>query len=204
MCHKAEKTAWEATLHAEQTPGDDDTPWTHVTGYDPATGEGVEDGVSCEMCHGRGSVHTKVAADDRNATIVNGVKLATPALQVSICAQCHAKYEEDAPVPYTPGEDLLAKITLIEVVPGEPMQQVNDLVGGKHFENGTVCVTCHTAHTEDSVGHQLRKPVVELCGECHADHVDLVHTKGAAKEGDTCITCHMPDGSHAFAKPVAE
>jgi mono/diheme cytochrome c family protein len=41
--------------------------------------------------------------------------------------------------------------------------------------------------------------------QCHHEEADLAtHTKGKAKEGDTCVTCHMPDGAHTFAKPPAE
>jgi len=206
MCHKAQATAWAPTRHAKTTPPADGTePWKHVTGYDAASGTGKEPGVACEACHGRGSAHVKASAETRKTVIVNAGTLETPVQQVSICAQCHARYtpvEGEPPVAFTPGEDLLAKVTLLPPEPGQTMQQVNELVHSKHFEQGVVCLTCHSAHPEAETEHQLRKPVMELCGGCHADKVDLTHTKGQAKAGDTCQTCHMPDGSHAFVKPT--
>jgi predicted CXXCH cytochrome family protein len=207
MCHKDQLAAWSQTKHAKvEAPADTKTPWIYWTGWERAAGTGSEPGVACEACHGRGKAHVTAKIEDKKLTIINGVKLESPALEVSICAQCHAQYkpkEGEAPVAFTPGEDLLAKVDLLPVVEGGTMQQANELVASKHYEKGTVCETCHSAHTDAGQPHQLRKPVVELCGGCHKDETDLAtHTKGKAKPDDTCVTCHMPGGSHAFQKPA--
>jgi len=209
-CHKDQLKLWGATLHAKQEPpAGTAEPWIYVTGWDPATKQPAEAGVACEACHGRGKAHVTAEKDERKLKIIKGGALGSPALDVSICAQCHARYtskEGDPPVAFTPGDDLLAKINLLPVQDGQKMQQVNELVGSRHFEKGTVCMTCHSAHTDAGVEHQLRKPVVELCGGCHADQANdlAAHTKGQAKADDTCVMCHMPNGSHAFQKPASQ
>jgi len=209
MCHKEQLALWSQTLHAKQQPAaDTKEPWIYTTGWDPATEQPSETGVACEACHGRGKAHVAAKEDDRKLKIIKGDTLGSPALEVSICAQCHARYkpnEGDPPVAFTPGDDLLAKINLLPVQDGQKMQQVNELVGSKHFEKGTVCESCHSGHPASGAPHQLRKAVPDLCLDCHKDKSDVAgHTKGKAKADDTCVTCHMPNGSHAFRKPASQ
>ncbi len=208
MCHKEQLKNWSTTLHAKQAPTPDATePWKFTTGWDPAAKQASENGVACEDCHGRGKAHVSASQDERKVRIINGGKLDDPALKVSICAQCHSRYkpnEGQAPVAFTPGENLLAKVTLLPPEEGQKMEQVNELVGSKHFPKGTVCETCHSAHTDSGQPHQLLKPIIELCTGCHKDKADIAaHTKGKAKPDDTCATCHMPNGSHLFKKPAS-
>jgi len=209
MCHKDEKTAFAETPHAKhEAPADATEPWKHATGWDKATGEAKEPGIQCEACHGRGSVHVKASQDERKLKIINPMNLDDPDKITSICAQCHSYYtpkEGDPPAAFTPGENLFEKIDLLPVEAGKAMQQVNEFVTSKHYtEKHMTCIQCHTSHTEGITDHNLRQSVPELCVQCHHEEADLTHTKGAAKEGDTCVTCHMPDGVHTFAKPAAQ
>jgi predicted CXXCH cytochrome family protein len=212
MCHKTEKTVYSETTHGKyEMPEGVEEPWRHSTGWDKATGTPSEPGVGCEACHGRGSAHMSAATKDdvdETALIIDPLKLETNDQRLSICAQCHARYtvaEGEPPVDFTPGENLLEKVTLLPPEPGQPQQQVNEFVSSKHYNaNDMSCVQCHTAHTEGIQEHQLRKPINDLCTPCHEDQSDMAaHTDGKAKEGDTCATCHMPDASHAFEKPPA-
>ncbi|MBM3472025.1 MAG: hypothetical protein FJX75_01970 [Armatimonadetes bacterium] len=210
MCHKDEKTAFAETPHAKYVPPADALePWKHSTGWDKATGEAKEPGVQCEACHGRGKTHAGAKTEDKKTLIINPLNLDAPGKITSICAQCHAYYkpkEGDAPVAFTPGENIFEKIDLLPVEEGKAMQQVNELVGSLHHtKQHMTCIQCHTSHTEGMIPGNLRKAVPDLCVQCHADEADIAkHTEAhttKAKEGDTCDTCHMPDDVHTFAKP---
>ncbi len=213
MCHKDEKPIYDETTHGKyEMPEGVEEPWRHSTGWDRETGEPAEPGVGCEACHGRGSAHMSAATKDdvdQTALIVNSLKLETNDQRVSICAQCHARYtvaEGEPPVDFTPGENLLEKVTLLPPEEGQKQQQVNELVNSKHYtEKDMGCIQCHTSHSEGVQEGQLRKPINDLCAPCHHDQSDMAaHTDGKAQEGDTCATCHMPGGSHGFQKPPAD
>ncbi|HJN17896.1 MAG TPA: cytochrome c3 family protein [Armatimonadota bacterium] len=207
MCHKDEMTAYEETAHfTHEPPADTDEPWKHNTGWDADAGEAAEEGIRCETCHGRGSAHSKAKTEEKYPLVINSLNIENNASRVSICAQCHARYtakEGDLPVDYTPGENLLEKIDLLPVEEGATHQQVNELVTSTHFEKNVGCVQCHTSHSGGGENN-LREPAEEICKPCHADQLDMAHTKGMAKEGDTCVGCHMPNGAHTFAKPAGE
>jgi len=205
MCHKDQTAAFSETPHAKhEAPAETTEPWKHGTGWDKAAGKAAEVGIRCEACHGRGSAHVKASQDERTLRIINPLSLDEPDKITSICAQCHSYYtpkEGDAPVAFTPGENLFEKIDLLPVEAGKSMQQVNEFVTGKHYTvKHMTCIQCHTSHTEGITDTNLRMTAPDLCVQCHHEQADLTHTKGTAKEGDTCLTCHMPDGVHTFAK----
>jgi len=77
----------------------------HTTGYDPQTKKWVDDGVSCEACHGPGAKHADKPAKDN---IINP-KTLTAQQQIETCGQCHVRGKnpngrEDA-LGYLPGKD---------------------------------------------------------------------------------------------------
>jgi len=210
MCHKDEKTAFAETKHPKAEPlAGTDTPWKYATGWDRATGQAQEPGVQCEACHGRGKTHVGAKTEDKKTLIINPLNLDEPDKITSICAQCHSYYtpkEGTAPAAFTPGENLFEKIDLLPVEEGKAMQQVNEFVTSKHYtEKHMTCIQCHTSHSEGIQEHNLRKTVPDLCVQCHHEEADIAkHTEGhtmKAKEGDTCVTCHMPNGVHTLAKP---
>jgi predicted CXXCH cytochrome family protein len=213
MCHKEERAIYEDTTHGKyEMPEGAEEPWRCSTGWSRETGEPAEPGVGCEACHGRGSAHVSAATKedvDETTLTINSLKLETNDQRVSICAQCHARYtvaEGEPPVDFTPGENLLAKVTLLSPEEGAERQEVNEFVTSRHYkEKGMGCIQCHTSHSEGVQEHQLRKPINDLCAPCHHEESDLAaHTDGTAKEGDTCATCHMPGGRHLFVKSLAD
>jgi cytochrome c553 len=138
-----------------------------------------------------------------------------------MCGQCHSVGKDPTekyafPVNYRPGDDL-AKF----FIDGKPTtagrnQQYSDYITSKHYKSNVKCVTCHNPHNEllnpdetnkdpNKIGKypdQLRKPINELCLECHAEKVKdmATHAPGAPADA-TCATCHMPKGRHTFAEP---
>lgn len=219
MCHKAEFTNWSATKHAtnaaacpwEANKDKPETPAPEVaarytTGYDPAAKTWSEKGTACEACHGPGSVHMKAAKDARKTAISGPTVLATPAQKASVCGQCHGQFsigDKRFAAGYKPGMDLTAMdgFKLDEVKPGTKMAELNELVKSKHYAHGVVCSSCHVAHPEKATEHELKAPVTELCSSCHKEKTMAAHAP-TAKDGDTCATCHMPDGQHTFTPPA--
>lgn len=173
----------------------------HTTGYDVASGQWSDPGVTCEACHGPGANHMK--SSDKAAAIVRPQGL-PPERQAMICGRCHAQGKNADGLPFAadhvPGEDLAQHFSLeAEAEPGARGSQYNDIVGGKHLKNGITCITCHDPHGASAVKtHQLRKPADELCTECHAA-TSLTGPQHVVPKD--CMRCHMPQGSHRFESP---
>lgn len=175
----------------------------HTTGFDPATKKFVQEGVTCEACHGPGGEHiAKMGSKDH---IVNLAKL-DASKQGMVCGQCHSAGKDPTgkfvhPVGFRPGDDLTKKF--VDAKPTAPgsNQQYSEHLQSKHAAVGTHCTTCHDPHNVVNLKAQVKKPVNELCMSCHADTVkDMkTHAPQAAAEA-TCATCHMHDGVHTFKK----
>ena len=168
----------------------------HATGYNVNTVKWNEPGVTCEACHGPGSLHT--ATGDKTK-ILNPKKLPYDR-QAMVCGQCHSHGTDKSgghpfPIEFRPGDDL-NKVYIIEK--RDKGAKYSELISSKHIENEIVCTVCHAPHgSVQGIQHQLRKPVNELCMECHTDKTLSEHAPNSP-EGTTCATCHMPGGSHQF------
>lgn len=185
---------WEQTKHAT---AEGEGPRYHFNG---------EDHVTCQACHGPGMEHVK----SRKADAIHlPSEIEGHLEQLSVCARCHAQYEEDFLEEYTYGEDIMGKITLKPATGESKLEQVNEMIDSKHYSNPTAptCVKCHTGHNDldETLPSQIRKPILELCTECHTAEADLSHSKyETIPEGATCATCHMPEGKHLFAVPAPQ
>jgi predicted CXXCH cytochrome family protein len=215
--------AWAATLHAKQKAAPDDPPevkYRYTTGFDPATGQSVEQGVACEDCHGPGSKHgTAENLTDREkakATTVRPQQL-SPEQQMSLCGACHSVGEmptgEKYPQGFTPGKTLQDLGWKLAADPGTTrLRQYNDMMssGTRHIENGVTCVKCHTTHGDIKAPPQLLEPINALCTQegCHPPgYEDLKHAEAAGQTVTpdmTCGDCHMPDKHHIFVPPEHE
>lgn len=180
----------------------------HVTNYNPVAKTWTEMGVGCEACHGPGSVHSdsQEAKDITNLKLLKGDKLDM------VCGRCHAQGTDMSgkyaySVSFRPGDDLNQHFKLKSSDQSAVNAQYNQFITSKHAVGNVIkCTTCHDTHGDKvKADHQLRTPVNQLCQGCHT--VDLGDTKAVAsikehaptaKEGDTCATCHMKDGSHTF------
>jgi len=195
---------WEANKDKPEKPAPE-VAARYTTGYNDADNTWAEPGIACEACHGPGSAHMKAKTEERKEKIILPTKLTTPTQQASVCGQCHGQYsigDKRFAAGFKPGMDLFAMegFKLDEVKAGQKMQQLNELAGSEHFAHGVTCVKCHDAHPEKAIGRQLKAPVVELCTSCHENKTMAAHAP-TAKEGDTCATCHMPEGRHTFTAP---
>lgn len=193
----------------------DKRPWMlkcggcHATGVDLEKKSFVEPGVGCEACHGPGSHHAALPADEtyqKRATIVNPSKL-TGGVMTQICGSCHNRGKSTQvkgagwPVGYKPGKALEKYYKSIAT--GDKHLYSNDYSKGhhqqyldwkrsKHADSGIDCVTCHTVH---ELGNPLfsSKTRVQgdaLCTSCHVQTAKTgahqVHSFG------NCANCHMP------------
>lgn len=163
------------------------------------------DGITCERCHGPGSVHV----DERQAvpepdgpiddTIVNPRHLPFDR-RMDVCEQCHLNgtvsllREDRTAYGYLPGQPLASQIAVYF----EPSAGADDIAVISHVErleasacfagaNGDLeCTTCHDPHAP-TPGPEVFGAV---CLSCHAgaslpDYPEHVDPAG-------CTSCHMP------------
>lgn len=161
----------------------------------------LENGVSCERCHGSGSDHIA-----RGAKMLNPAKLA-PSARDSICAECHLSGEvrvfrpgkEDSAL--TPGGILADDLTVF-VRAGSPSQvrvtsHVENLAQSackRGSGDKMWCGTCHDPHTTPQPGEKAAY-FRGKCLSCHQTQDCRAAAEVRLTNGDNCIACHMPRGA---------
>ena len=191
----------------------------HSVDYNIQTKQVAEWNVGCERCHGPGSAHVDRAT---RGNILNPGRMDFVSAS-DTCIQCHSqgrpltnpiegKYY-DWPVGYRVGLNLkdywrledhkLGELTFTHFPDGtahKNRMQGNDFVQSVMYRRGITCADCHDVHGTKNYA-QLRKPVNEICLDCHgagsrngpreatlAEHTH--HKDGSA--GSACVACHMP------------
>ncbi|QEG33996.1 HEAT repeat domain-containing protein [Bythopirellula goksoeyrii] len=159
--------------------------------------------VSCETCHGPGSMHVEMAEShslfwDRHRGFgLEDLKGATATQQVETCAPCHSR-RSPLHVNLHDGETFLDHYNPSLIEPGlyYPDGQILDEVyvygsflQSKMYSKGVRCTDCHNPHTLE-----LKFEGNRLCAQCHQPgkydtpnhhhHTDLAATQ--------CVNCHMP------------
>jgi len=178
------------------------TPGT-LNGY--ATTPFLENGVSCERCHGAGSDHIAGYAAQRQAKMQNPAKLA-PGARDSICAQCHLSGEvrvakaakEDGAL--TPG-GLLADDLTVFIRAGSPSllrvtSHVENLAQStcKRASGDKMwCGTCHDPHTTPEPAEKAAY-FRGKCLTCHQTQDCRAAGQTRLAKGDNCTECHIPRG----------
>ena len=164
--------------------------------------------VSCEACHGPGSLHVELANRrglfwDRNVHygLTNVMKGAPNSRQVETCAPCHARRSIIHP-DYRPGDAFLDAFqpSLLDAGlyhdDGQILDEVYEygsFTQSKMYHKGVRCSDCHDPHSL-----KLKYPGNQLCAQCHepgkydgAGHNH--HPNAAPGSPETqCVTCHMP------------
>jgi tetratricopeptide (TPR) repeat protein len=227
-----ERQQWFYLYAGEEIPFDDWLHWTQgaqnwngmcaechstnlVKGYDFYTRTfsttWSEIDVSCEACHGPGSLHVDWAEDPPMArSAIESYGLAIPSVgitsrqQVELCAPCHSRRTELGDYDHRRA-DLLDNIqpTVLDEglyhADGQILEEVyvyGSFVQSKMFKNDVRCGDCHDVHSL-----QLLFDGNELCAQCHrVDTYDSYehhfHEKvvdGEPSDGALCVKCHMPE-----------
>jgi predicted CXXCH cytochrome family protein len=180
--------------------------------------------VSCEACHGPGSLHVKLASqrslfwDRRHGyglAKLKGPEFTTEAKltqadskgELESCARCHSRRRIVHP-DYHPGRDFMDhyEVELLDRDLYHADGQIRDEVyeygsftQSLMHRKGVRCSHCHDPHTA-----RLRAEGNQLCGKCHtpakydsmAHHYHPMGSKAAQ-----CVECHMPETTYMVVDP---
>ncbi len=179
--------------------------------------------VSCETCHGPGSLHVKLAEswspfwDRRYGYGLPRLKDPDNRVQVDTCAPCHARRRIVYP-DFRPGEKFLDHYlpelldTNLYHADGQILDEVyeySSFLQSKMYHQGVRCTDCHDPHSAmvkfgDPSTHG-RFTDNRLCGQCHLptkyDVPSHHHHPDASKPGTGCVECHMPDRFYMVVDP---
>lgn len=164
--------------------------------------------VSCEACHGPGSLHVELARGrslfwDRRVGfgLTNTLRNATNVAQLNTCAPCHSRRSMIHP-DYRPGDNFLDHFqpSLVQAglyhADGQILDEVfeyGSFTQSRMFREGVKCTDCHDPHALT-----LKFEGNRLCAQCHEPGKydgAVHHHHGAAAPGapeTQCVTCHMP------------
>ncbi len=215
---------------ADHQPGD----WLHWTGYgmnwnlmcsechstnlkkgfDPETNSynttWSEIDVSCEACHGPGSLHLRWAElpamarpPSENYELVVRTGGIGPKEQVELCAPCHSRraFIDD----YAHARESLLDSQVPQLLSegmyfpdGQILEEVyvyGSFIQSKMYDSDVRCGDCHDVHSL-----KLHKEGNGVCLQCHRAEVYDTGThhfhkkihEGKESEGALCARCHMP------------
>ena len=160
--------------------------------------------VSCEACHGPGSLHVKIARsggvfwDRRYGLGLPQLKGEDALPQLESCAPCHAHRRRVYP-GFQPGKPFMDHygLTLLEDNLYHPDGQIDEEVyvygsftQSKMYRKGVRCTDCHDPHST-----RVKSGGNALCAQCHKpDKFDRPshHHHKIGSPGAQCVECHMP------------
>ncbi|MBC8165335.1 MAG: tetratricopeptide repeat protein [Bryobacteraceae bacterium] len=166
----------------------------------------LEAGISCERCHGPGSLHIRtvqLGVAVKGSSIVNPARLDTNRRD-SVCAQCHLSGEVRVPragkhnQSFTPGEllsDYVAVFIRSGAQPGIKVTSHVENLAQSACKSGSrdrmSCTTCHDPHAAPAAS----KRASWFRSKCLGCHETSPCTESAARRqerADDCTSCHMP------------
>jgi len=176
----------------------------------------AEMNVSCETCHGPGSIHVELA-EVESPTWDGPLGYGLPRLkgkysknEIETCARCHMRRAQQVADDFRPGGDLgdYFAAALLR----EPLYhadgQINDevyvygsFIQSKMHARGIRCSDCHDPHST-----KLKHEGNQVCTSCHqhpAQKYDTPehHHHKMGSTGAQCVECHMPEKHYMVVDP---
>ena len=169
--------------------------------------------VSCEACHGPGSIHVELATanslfwDRHYGYGLAKLKDKNSKTQIESCAPCHARRQRIYP-GFEPGKDFHDHfgLSLLEEHLYHPDGQIDDEVyvygsftQSLMYRKGVRCTDCHDPHTT-----RIKYEGNRLCTQCHLSpkyDVPEHHHHQLGSQGALCVECHMPSKNYMVVDP---
>jgi predicted CXXCH cytochrome family protein len=187
--------------------------------YDVASGTYhttfAEIDVSCEACHGPGSLHVELAQatslfwDRQRGYALAQLKDASNVPEVQACAPCHSR-RRVVTGGYTAGcnyYDYFANEALTPAAyhaDGQILDEVYEFTSfleSKMYGKNIRCTDCHDPHTA-----RLKKEGNAVCTSCHQHPAgkydgEIHHRHAMGTKGAQCVECHMPQTTYMDVDP---
>jgi predicted CXXCH cytochrome family protein len=171
--------------------------------------------VSCEACHGPGSLHVDLAKssslfwDRKRGYALARLKGTTNTGEIQACAPCHSR-RRVVQTGYTAGCNYYDYFSN-ELLPaqsyhadGQILDEVYEygsFLQSKMHAKGIRCTDCHNPHTA-----QLKFEGNKVCTSCHQHPAGKYdgfnhHRHPDGSKGAQCVECHMPQTTYMAVDP---
>ena len=169
--------------------------------------------VSCEACHGPGSLHVELAEspslfwDRRHGYGLAQLKGRSSKPQLDTCARCHSRRRNVYP-GYEAGQEFLdfyepelldGDVYHVDGQIHEEVYVYGSFLQSRMYQRGVRCTDCHDPHSTRLVAEGNA-----LCVRCHtAARFDTPshHHHEANSTGAQCVACHMPERTYMIVDP---